>query len=278
MPFTARDVSNITGVPPHKLGDPARTSYNSLEQENQSYLNEALDGWLVAFEDECWDKLLTEGEKRNDTHVVEFLRNALVRADLKTRFGAYHSALQDGWMNRDEVRDRENMNPLPDGQGEEYLVPLNMAPAGGDGDDDGEPEPTDEGDEGDQPRAVTPAQRALLADALVGMVRRIAKSAQRSAKRGGDAYMVWIDDGLDRHASAVTDAVAGPVQVMQESGAASAEMLTRACGLFMSRIRLDLLAAAECAEPELVGRLTTAIATLEQLCSGALLDQILDGD
>jgi HK97 family phage portal protein len=277
LPFTARDVSNITGVPPHKLGDDVRTSYASLEQENQAYLNEALDGWLVAFEDECWDKLLTEDEKRNDTHVVEFLRNALVRADLKTRFGAYHSALQDGWMNRDEVRDRENMNPLPDGQGEEYLVPLNMAPAGGDGDDDGEPQPTDEDKDDEQPRAVTPAQRALLADALVGMVRRIAKSAQRNAKRGGDVYMAWINDGLDRHASAVMDAITGPVQVMQESGAASPEMLARACDLFMSWTRQELLTVAECAESELVRRLAAGMMALE-LRSGTLLDKILDGD
>lgn len=127
--FELREVANWLGIPPHKLGDTARTSYNSLEQENQSYLDDALDPWLVKWEEECWDKLLTEDEKRNDTHVVEFLRNALVRADLAARGNFYHQGLQDGWFNRDEVRAMENMNPMPDGIGQKYYIPLNMGVA-----------------------------------------------------------------------------------------------------------------------------------------------------
>jgi len=72
-------------LPPHKLGDSSRTAYNSLEQENQSYLDEALDGWFVTWESECFIKLLTEDQKRTDSHVVEFVREALLRADLTSR-------------------------------------------------------------------------------------------------------------------------------------------------------------------------------------------------
>ena len=43
-------VANITGCPPHKLGDDTRTSHSSLEAENQSYLDECLDTWLCEFE------------------------------------------------------------------------------------------------------------------------------------------------------------------------------------------------------------------------------------
>jgi hypothetical protein len=31
-------------------------------------------------------------------------------------------------MNGDEIRDRENLNPMPDGQGQVYLAPLNSSP------------------------------------------------------------------------------------------------------------------------------------------------------
>lgn len=136
--FEIREIANLFGVPPHKLGDSARTSYASLEMENQSYLDDALDPWLVAWEEECWAKLLTEAEKRADSHSVEFLRQALIRADLSTRFSAYSTAVQGGWMSRDEVRARESMNPIPDGAGRAYYIPENV-------------KTTDEIDSDDQP-------------------------------------------------------------------------------------------------------------------------------
>ncbi len=79
MKLSIVDVANFLGVAPHKLGDNSRTSFNSLEQENQSFLDEGLDPWLVNMEDECHAKLLTEDEKQDDSIVVEFLRRELVR-------------------------------------------------------------------------------------------------------------------------------------------------------------------------------------------------------
>lgn len=131
MEHNVRDVANWLGLAPHKLGDTTRTAYASLEQENQSFLDEGLDPWLVTWEEECWAKLLTEAEKRTDTHVVEFLRLALVRADQAARSAFYAQALQSGWMSRDEVRDRENLNPIPGGQGQTYFLPLNLDVTGG---------------------------------------------------------------------------------------------------------------------------------------------------
>src|SRR5690606_12994001 len=60
--FELREVSNITGVPPHYLGDDSRTSYNSLEMESQSLLDNAIDPWLQVWEEEADDKLLSEEE------------------------------------------------------------------------------------------------------------------------------------------------------------------------------------------------------------------------
>ena len=117
-----RDLANWYSIPPHKLGDTARTSYSSLEQENQSYLDEALDGWLVNIEQECRDKLLTPRQKDNNTHIVEFNRSALVRADMSARGEFFAKALGGApWMTRDEVRGIDNLNPLPNGVGEQLV-------------------------------------------------------------------------------------------------------------------------------------------------------------
>lgn len=133
MKYGAKEVANWFSLPVHKLGDTDTTSYASLEQENQAYLDDALDPWLVDWEEECWDKLLTEEEKERESHAVDFDRLGLVRANLSERSNYYTGALSAGWMNRDEVRARENLNPIPDGSGKTFLAPLNMAPSAGAG-------------------------------------------------------------------------------------------------------------------------------------------------
>lgn len=130
--FEIREVANWLGVPPHKVGDTTRTAYASLEQENHAYLVESLDPWLCAWEDEWTHKLLTEEEQETESHVVEFNRNALVRASFAERMQGYNTALNSGWLSKDEIRNKENMNPLPNGEGQKFYAPLNMAQVGGD--------------------------------------------------------------------------------------------------------------------------------------------------
>lgn len=127
--FDAREIANVFGVPAHKLGDPSRTAYNSLESENQSYLDDTLDGWFCAHEEECWDKLLSEEEKRTESHEILFTRRELARANLSARGAYYSQAVNGGWMSRDEVRREENLNPIPDGKGSVFTIPVNVAPA-----------------------------------------------------------------------------------------------------------------------------------------------------
>ena len=129
--FEIRDVANILGLPPHLLGDDSRISYNSLEQENQAYLDRSLDHWLCLWEDEAADKLLSEEELRGETHFIEHDRAALLSTDLKSRWEAYRVARDAGFMSADEIRARENMPPLGRA-GELYWQPLNVAAVDGD--------------------------------------------------------------------------------------------------------------------------------------------------
>jgi HK97 family phage portal protein len=129
--FGLKDMANWFNVPGHKLGDNSATSYNSQEQANQEYLNDGLDPWLIAWEEEAEAKLLTEQEQEDETHCVWFDRFRLVRADLAQRGAYYSQALLNGWMNRDEVRGMEGYNPIDGGAGATYFVPANMVPLAG---------------------------------------------------------------------------------------------------------------------------------------------------
>ncbi len=126
--FDAREVANVLGVPPHKVGDPSRTAYNSLESENQGYQEDTLDRWFVSWEQETDAKLLTEIEKDNETHTCKFDPRPLARVSLSERGAYYSQAIQIGWLSRDEVRAFENLNPIAGGLGDTFDRPVNTAP------------------------------------------------------------------------------------------------------------------------------------------------------
>jgi len=113
-------------VPPHKAGDYSMSHLANIEASNLDYLMTALMYWLVAIEQQCHLKLFSAAERRAGLY-VEHNVLALLRGDIVSRFNAYHAALADGWMSRDEVRQRENLNPIGEEiGGGKYLVQLNQ--------------------------------------------------------------------------------------------------------------------------------------------------------
>jgi HK97 family phage portal protein len=209
--FQLKDVANWLGLPPHLLGDDSKSGYNSLEQEQQNYLDQSLDPWLTQIEAEAHDKLLTEAEKDEDLIAIQFDRKKLIRANAQARAQYYTSALQGGWLNRDEVRDEEGLNPIPDGSGQEFLVALNMGTAGGadgggagNGADKEEPPAQDQEEDSDRTRLLQ-TQRALLFDAVARMVRRLGKDAERANTPA--RFMAWLESFDAAHRATITGAL-----------------------------------------------------------------------
>ena len=58
---------------------------------------------------------------------VKFNVDSLIRADTKTRYEVHQIARTIGLNNVDEIRAIEDMDPLPDGQGQDYS-PIKAAP------------------------------------------------------------------------------------------------------------------------------------------------------
>lgn len=208
--FQIIDVANWFGVPSHKIGGKDKTSFSSLEQENQSYLDEGLDPWLVAWEAQCWSKLLTKPQRERDTHTIEFSRGALVRANLQARGLYYKTAIMNGWLNNDEIRAFENMNPLPDGAGERFWMPMNL-------------QPITPGPDGTIPPAAGQAFQAhkkVLTNAVTRMTKRLNVHAERAQKKG--ELGEWLDTGIEAHTRTIAEALAPALE------AARTVSLTRA--------------------------------------------------
>lgn len=125
--FQRTEIASWFNLPPHKVGDLSRATFTNIEEQNRDYLTTSLMYWLVTWQEECTDKLLSDQEKDRG-YYYEFNTAALLKGDTQSRFEAYGKAIQDGWLNRNEVRIKENMNPV-DGL-DEYLVPLNMSAVG----------------------------------------------------------------------------------------------------------------------------------------------------
>lgn len=261
--FSLVEIANLFGVPPHKLGDTARTSYASLEQENQSYLDDALDPWLVRWEEECRDKLLSEQEKKNDSHIVEFTRQALVRADINARYSAYAIAIQNRIMSPNEVRARENMNPY-DG-GDDFLVPLNIGNPGGEPgatkeepkepmEPPADPPPVEEDDE----RAK--AHRELMVETLTRMVKRVGTAARRAAKKPDD-FCDWIEGYRD---DVLEDMIDPVLRCRPPSELVQPVTAKQFCSLLLELIKKRLMEATGAKPDELSRVIDEAMSELEK--------------
>lgn len=127
--FQRSEICGLYSVPPHMIGDLERATFSNIEHQKQEYVDDCLMSWLVSFEQECWKALLLEREKKEELF-FKFTVQALLRGDFKSRYMGYAIGRQNGWLNADEIRELEDMNPMPDGLGKIYLGPSNMQELG----------------------------------------------------------------------------------------------------------------------------------------------------
>lgn len=108
--FQRVEIASWFNLPPHKLGDDSRISYNSLEQENLSYLNTCLLFWFIRWQQECRRKLLREHEKETDSHYFEFFVDLLAAVDFPAKVAALNTLVAATIFNPNEAREKLNMN------------------------------------------------------------------------------------------------------------------------------------------------------------------------
>ena len=111
--LSATEIARVFRVPPWIIGADAGSSmtYANVEQQALAFVTYSLRPWLVVIEQAISaDDDLCPGDL-----YVEFLLDALLRGDSKTRSEVYAAALDPltGWMTRDEVRRLENLAPEP---------------------------------------------------------------------------------------------------------------------------------------------------------------------
>jgi HK97 family phage portal protein len=114
------EIAMFYGVPPHMLGLTEKsTSYGTgLEEQRQGFLDFSVEDDLTMWEEGVNADLIGPG-----LIYARFNRSAFVKANLKTRYGAYQVGRNGGWLSKNDIRELEDMNPI-DG-GDDYDAPLN---------------------------------------------------------------------------------------------------------------------------------------------------------
>ncbi len=117
--FQVEEICRIYRVPPHMVGHLEKATFSNITQQQLSFYVDTLRPWLKRIEQEFNRKIFF-----GRPFYVEFLADAMLRGDTKSRFAAYKIAREGGWMSVNEIRSRENMNLLGP-EGDTYLQPLN---------------------------------------------------------------------------------------------------------------------------------------------------------
>lgn len=127
--FSQAEMAMIFGIPVHWIGVPDRSpTATGVEDQERMFNNLTLNGYLRRFEEAFSDPAVSPGGQ-----YVEFDLDERLKGDFLTRMQGYTLARNASIMTSDECRDKEGMAPLPDGIGENILLPMNMAAIGPDG-------------------------------------------------------------------------------------------------------------------------------------------------
>jgi HK97 family phage portal protein len=137
--FGVYECCRIFRVPPHLIQQLDRSTYNNIEVQGVEFLQHCLLPHLKRWEAAISRDLIVDDERYFAEHNV----NGLLRGDHTSRAAFYVSALQNGWMTINEIREAENLNPIgPDG--DKHFVQLNMTTLDKLGEEPPSPEPMPE--------------------------------------------------------------------------------------------------------------------------------------
>lgn len=108
--FYVVEIARALGVPPHIVFELSRATFTNIEQQSLELIMYHMMPHFGRVAAAATHQFAAPG------HFFEFLPDAMLKGDIKSRYEAYAIAVDKGIMNPDEVRGRENMNSRPGGK------------------------------------------------------------------------------------------------------------------------------------------------------------------
>lgn len=123
--LTIRQIAAAFGIKMHQINELSRATHTNITEQQREFYIDTLMDILTGYEQELTYKLFTDNELA-EGYYIKFNVNAILRADHKTRFEAYRTAIQSGFMTPNEVRALEELEPKEGG--DRLLINGNMMP------------------------------------------------------------------------------------------------------------------------------------------------------
>ena len=119
--FQINEIARLYRIPPHMVGDLDKSSFSNIEQQSLEFVKYTLDPWVIRWEQSLQRSLLLPSEKGK--YFIKLNVDGLLRGDYQSRMNGYAVGRQNGWFSANDIREMENMNPIPDEEGGNlYLI------------------------------------------------------------------------------------------------------------------------------------------------------------
>jgi len=242
--FQVTEIARIFRVPPHMLADLDRATFSNIEHQSIEFVVHTIRPWLVRWEQAILWKLFTPAERKR--YFAEFKVDGLLRGDIKSRYEAYAIGRQNGWLSANDIRELENMNPIPDG--DIYLVNGNMIPVTTATNTQEELTPT-RSEKRNMPkyeiraeairRGVANSYKKVIAETVRRIIRREEADIMRQAqkyfgKRNIDpsVFLAWLYDFYREHEEYIETQMMPVFMALAEAvNAAAAEEIGKPAGI-----------------------------------------------
>ncbi|MDD3338057.1 MAG: phage portal protein [Lachnospiraceae bacterium] len=123
--FQINEIARMYRIPPHMVGDLEKSSFSNIEQQSLEFVKYTLDPWVIRWEQSLQKALLLPEEKKE--YFIKLNVDGLLRGDYQSRMNGYATARQNGWMSANDIRELEDLNPIPEEEGGDlYLINGNM--------------------------------------------------------------------------------------------------------------------------------------------------------
>ena len=119
--FQINEIARLYRIPPHMVGDLDKSSFSNIEQQSLEFVKYTLDPWVIRWEQSLQRSLILPGEKGK--YFIKLNVDGLLRGDYQSRMNGYAVGRQNGWFSANDIREMENLNPIPDEEGGNlYLI------------------------------------------------------------------------------------------------------------------------------------------------------------
>ena len=120
--MAVEDVARIWRIPSHMLNLPGTNTYSSVEQNMLGFVTHTLRPYVTKIED-AMTTLMARYPGGSESF-IKFNMNGLIRGDIQSRYAAYSTGIQSGFLAINDIRRLEDLSPQDGDAANSVRVPL----------------------------------------------------------------------------------------------------------------------------------------------------------